>query len=75
MLRDELNFELFETQVEKDLFFQAIHDVSRALSSFPPSSRYTCKGKDTQVFSLQQRAIGELFIVREGNNKRCMSLP
>ncbi len=75
MLRDELNFELFETQVEKDSFFQAIHNVSRALSSFPPSSRYTCKGKDTQVFSLQQRAIGELFIVREGNNKRCLSYP
>lgn len=75
MLQDELNFELFETHTEKDTFFQAIRKVRSALSSFPPSSRYTCKGKDTQVFSLQQRAIGELLIIREGNNTRCMSYP
>ena len=75
MIRDELNFELFETQTEKDSFFQAIHKVSRALSSFPPSSHYACKGKDTQVFSLQQRAMGELLIIREDNNTRCMSYP
>lgn len=75
MLQDELNFELFETQNEKDLFFQAIYNVSRSLSSFPLSNNYDCKGKDTQVFSLQQRAMGELLIVREGERKRCMSYP
>ena len=73
MLQDELNFELFETQSEKDLFFRAIRNVSRSLSSFPP--HYDCKGKDTQVFSLQQRAMGELLIIREGERKRCMSYP
>jgi hypothetical protein len=73
MIRDELSFELFETQHGKDSFFQAIHNVNRALSSFPP--KYACKGKDVQVFSLQQRAMGELLIVREGSNKRCMSYP
>ena len=75
MLQDELSFELFETQNEKDTFFQAIHNVSRSLSSFPLSSNYECKGKDTQVFSLQQRAMGELLIIREGERKRCMSYP
>lgn len=73
MLQDELNFELFDTQNEKDLFFQAIRNVNRSLSSFPPS--YNCKSKDTQVFSLQQRAMGELLIIREGDRKRCMSYP
>jgi len=75
MLQDELSFELFETQNEKDTFFQAIHNVSRSLSSFPLSSNYGCKEKNTQVFSLQQRAMGELLIIREGERKRCMSYP
>jgi len=75
ILRDELNFELFETQNEKDIFFQSIHRVSRALSSFPPSHHLLCQGKDTQVFALQQRAMGELLILREEDNKRCMSYP
>jgi hypothetical protein len=75
MLQDELNFELFDKQIEKDTFFQAILGVTRALSSFPPASRYNCRGKDTQVFALQQRAMGELLIVREGERKRCMSYP
>jgi hypothetical protein len=75
MLQDDLSFELFETQTEKDLFFRAIRNVSHSLSSFPLSNNYDCKGKDTQVFSLQQRAIGELLIIREGNLKRCMSYP
>lgn len=75
MLQDELNFELFDTQIEKDSFFNAIHNVTRALSSFPPVIHYDCIGKDTQVFALQQRAMGELLIIREGECKRCMSYP
>jgi len=75
ILRDELNFELFESQNEKDMFFQAIHRVSHALSGFPPSPHFNCQGKDTQVFALQQRAMGELLILRDENNKRCMNYP
>ncbi|MFN8398911.1 MAG: hypothetical protein U0X74_02770 [Anaerolineales bacterium] len=73
MLQSEMNFELFETQWEKDMFFSAIYEVSHCLSSFPPD--YGCSGKDTQVFVLQQRAMGELMIIREGESKRCMSYP
>jgi hypothetical protein len=71
MLQDELNFELFESQNEKDLFFQAIQNVVRSLASFPP--HYGCQGKDLQVFALQQRAMGELLIRQNSGNKQCMS--
>jgi hypothetical protein len=63
MLEEELNFELFESQVEKDEFFFAVREVSKALSDFPPS--YSCSGKDFQVFRLQQRVIGELCVVSD----------
>ena len=74
MMQDEMNFELFESQAEKDGFFRAVHKVNHALSTYPPTN-YQCKGKDMQVFSLQQRAMGELLIIRENTGKRCMSYP
>jgi hypothetical protein len=74
MLQDELNFELFQSQQAQKEFFDAVHEVRSALGSFPPH-HYECSGKDTQVFSLQQRAIGELLILREKDSWRCMSYP
>ena len=71
MLQEELNFELFQSQHEKDEFFKAIYKVSESLGKFP--ANFSCSGKDTQVFKLQQRAIGELLIHRENNQTRCMS--
>lgn len=68
MLEEELNFELFESQVEKDNFFLAVKKVSKSLSSFPPS--YDCYGKDVQIFRLQQRVIGELFMILNVSDKR-----
>lgn len=73
MFQEELNFELFQTQDEKDRFSIAIHKVRSALSKFPPN--YDCEGKDLQVFALQQRAIGELLIIRDSEGRRCMSYP
>jgi len=73
MLREELSFELFQTQETKDRFFDAIMSVTKSLSSFPLNR--ACIGQDTQVFYLQQRAIGELLIVRENGSRRCMSYP
>ncbi len=70
LLQEQLNFELFETQEEKDTFFYRIHKVSKSLGSFPPL--YACKGKDAQVFTLQQRGIGEALIIRESEGLRCM---
>lgn len=68
MLEEELNFELFESQKEKDDFFRAMKFVSTSLSTFPPD--YSCRGKDFQIFRLQQRVIGELCMVIDVNQKR-----
>lgn len=73
MLQKELNFELFQSQQEKDEFFNAINKVSESLGHYSVS--HPCSGKDTQVFRLQQRAIGELMIDRENNQMQCMSYP
>lgn len=73
MLQEELNFELFQSQQEKDKFFKAVEKVSSSLGSFPPN--YKCSGKDTQLFRLQQRAIGELLIIHEDDQRKCLSYP
>lgn len=73
MLQEELSFELFESQKEKDEFFKAIRQIAESLSSFPP--KFRCSDKDTQVFALQQRAIGELFLEDGGKSRRCISYP
>ena len=68
MLKDELNFELFQSQAAKDELFKKIDGVERALAEFPPS--YKCQGSDVQVFELQQRAIGELMMERRPDGSR-----
>lgn len=73
MLEEELSFELFQTQGDKDRFFEAVRMVRKALASFPPS--FDCTGPDTQVFAMQQQAIGELFIIRDSGTWRCMNYP
>jgi hypothetical protein len=74
LLHEQMSFELFETQKTKDDFFAAIWKVSGALSHWPePPVRG--KGPDTQVFVLQQRAIGELLIVRDGEAPRVLGYP
>ncbi len=73
MLQEELNFELFQSQQEKDKFFKLIAEVSDTLASYPPK-KYECSGKDTQVFRLQQRAIGELLIYQK-EHRSCLSYP
>jgi hypothetical protein len=69
-LEEELSFELFASQEEKDGFFAAIGAVNRALGSFPP--RYPGTGKDLQLFALQQRGIGEALMLRDNGSVRCM---
>jgi hypothetical protein len=68
MLEEELNFELFESQIEKDNFFFAMRKVSKSLSTFPPS--YSCSGRDVQIFRLQQRVIGELLVTVDSKDRR-----
>lgn len=71
LLHERMSFELFETQKTKDEFFAAIWKVSGALSRWPDES-VDGDGQDTQVFVLQQRAIGELLIVRDGDTPRVL---
>jgi hypothetical protein len=74
MLQERLSFELFQTQQDKDGFFDAIDEVGKTLARFP--TEYQCSGQDTQVFGLQQRSIGELMTIRnEEGNRQFMSYP
>ncbi len=73
MLREELSFELFQSQQTKDVFFKAVTKVGRSLAEYPAPAYFRCSGTDTQVFWLQQRAIGELLILRDGDQRRCMN--
>lgn len=74
LLLQDLNWLIFKSQTNKDKFFDLINNVRNSLSSFPPSYPIpnNLTGKDIQVFSLQQRAIGELLIVSNDWGKECM---
>lgn len=75
-LQEELSFELFETQADKDKFLVELRKVGGALSEWPVKLPLSpppppCAGKDVQVFALQQRLLGEALTVRaEGG--RCL---
>src|SRR6185312_9293907 len=71
-LREELSFELFRDQEEKEELFKALASVGKALSSYPPP--YHCTGGDRQVFHIEQRAIGSM-VLREDDRTRCISYP
>jgi hypothetical protein len=71
MLEESLRQETFQAQQAKDDLFDCIDEVGKCLRRFPAGQR----GKDRQVFQLQQRAIGELLILHEADSRRCMSYP
>lgn len=68
-LHEELSFELFETQHDKDAFLAQLRKVSDALGGWPMDP--PCSGDDAQVFNLQQRVLGEALTVRS-DGSRCM---
>jgi hypothetical protein len=83
LLEERLSFELFESEKTKDEFFKSIWAVKNALGHWPlekdkgGDSRKEIKdgGRDTQVFALQQRAIGELMIQSTSDGPTTLSLP
>lgn len=75
MLREQLSFELFQSEQTKVEFFKRIRAVGKPLADFPYAPLNNCSGEDKQVFRLQQRVIGELLILRDSNSPRCMSYP
>ncbi|MET1411788.1 hypothetical protein ABVF61_05940 [Roseibium sp. HPY-6] len=73
LLEEKLSFEMFEEQTEKDAFFDKVRAVGRKLSAFPLRGLEKASGDgDKQVFTLQQRAIGEVVSVLENESWRCM---
>lgn len=78
MLQQELSFEMFRSQKEMNDFFAQIRKVSGKLGDFPPffnavNKEYEGVESDTQVFRLQQRAIGEMLAARRGDRRACKS--
>ncbi len=74
LLQTGLSLELFESEEEKDRFDKAVWAVTDALADWP-HERVDGDGADAQVFTLQQRAIGELLIRREGDVPRVLGYP
>jgi hypothetical protein len=73
LLEESLSFELFEKHEAKDIFLESIHAVGINLSAYPLDElRNLAHSGDSQVFNLQQRAVGEAVAVREGTELRCM---
>jgi hypothetical protein len=75
MLREQLSFELFQSEQTKVEFFKRIRAVGKPLADLPYAPLTNCSEEDRQVFRLQQRVIGELMILRDSNTPRCMSYP
>jgi hypothetical protein len=70
MLRLEMSFELFSTQADKVALFDKINAVSKALADYDPPI-YTGTGHDSQIFRIQQQAMGELLSARRGGRRAC----
>jgi hypothetical protein len=74
LLEEKLSFEIFEGQKEKDEFFAAIREVRTALSRWPTDySVQNLTSRDQQIFTLQQRAIGEAMARGMEPNRKCLS--
>jgi hypothetical protein len=70
MIQEELSFEMFRSEELKNEFFTALQTISSQLGRYPvleknPVPAQQLSGTDVQVFRLQQRAIGELMIIRD----------
>lgn len=73
LFREQLRFEVFITNEEKDRFFEKSKKVGKALSSFPHEDLNSLPRRgDMQVFHLQQKMLGGIMIVRDGDVDRCM---
>ena len=72
MLEEELSFEVFRSHKEMDEFMGNVIAVSKALGDYPPQTPLAGTGNDTQVFRLQQRAIGEALAIRDGRRRACL---
>jgi hypothetical protein len=74
LMQEKLSFELFESKQVEKRFFEAMWGVSKTLGDWWPGI-IGGAGRDTQVFALQQRAIGEALIRRDTEDPRPMTIP
>jgi hypothetical protein len=74
LMQEKLSFELFESKQVEERFFEAMWRVSNTLSHWS-RDELRGAGRDTQVFALQQRAIGEAVIKRDAEDPRPMTIP
>lgn len=74
LLEEDLSFEMFEKHEVKDAFFARLRNASSMLSKFPLDLLEELPGgkHDRQVFTLQQRLLGEIVAVDGGNENVCM---
>ena len=74
LMQEKLSFELFESKQVEERFFGAMWRVSKTLGDWR-RGEIGGAGRDTQVFALQQRAIGEALIQRDTEDPRPMTIP
>jgi hypothetical protein len=74
LLEERLSFELFEKHDLKDAFFERVRAANHKLSGFPLDELQglSDEDEDRQVFTLEQRAIGELLAINEDNRFYCL---
>jgi hypothetical protein len=72
MLRQELSFELFRSQQDREAFFKSIDRVSDAIANYDGPT-YQGTGRDVQVFRLEQQAVGEYLALRVRGRRACCS--
>lgn len=68
ILKEEINYEIFDEDDKRSTFFQAIKDVNIAIREYNSSFDFNDRGHP--IYSLQQREISEIMRV-EGTN-RCI---
>jgi len=75
LFEEELNFELFKKEESKDRFFKLVHGAAHKLSGYPLKELNDTPGKidDKQIFTLEQRLLGEILVIAKDGETRCMS--
>lgn len=77
LLEAGVSIELFESMAARMTFSKEMFEaVSAPLSDYPLGDSGDSEGavRDAQVFSLQQRALGEAVTIGNGDERRCMTL-
>lgn len=76
ILREQLGADQYVPEDDKDSLQRCLRSTTNALLSFPaPYNIDGCPGGDTQIFSWQQTAMGEILIRREQQDATVITYP